>query len=175
MPTTLRPLQIAYAQKELARLDHIRAVMAAHKDGASQTAIANDAGISQAEVSRILRRVEAVPAAIARSPREVILRHAAGQLDHASMLTELVSWNYSFAQDAQPENPLSVRTSGSWEQVTDALHRGLLSDDDFDYLLEHVRRSSADTTKGDLDDGNGRAVAHRARVDSSVTAWVLSS
>ncbi|WP_024819028.1 hypothetical protein [Arthrobacter sp. 31Y] len=175
MPTTLRPLQIAYAQKELARLDHIRAVMSAHKDGASQTAIANDAGISQAEVSRILRRIEAVPGAVARSPREVILRHAAGQLDHTSMLTELVSWNYSFAQDAEPENPLSVRTSGSWEQVTDALHRGLLSDDDFDYLLEHVRKSFAGTTKGDLDDGNGRAVAHRARVDTSDTAWVLTT
>ena len=133
-------LQVAYAREELARLNKLRAIYSANvKHGRSQTAIAKDAGLSQAEVSRIVKRVSIAPEMLYHSPREVILQFVAGDIEHRAMLEELAHWPYSFAQDAESENPLTVRTSGSWEQVTDAMHRNLIDYDDYDYLLERVR------------------------------------
>lgn len=135
-------LQVAYAREELARLNKLRAIYSANvKHGQSQTSIAKYAGLSQAEVSRIVKRVSIAPEMLNYSPREVILQFVAGEKEHQDMLEELARWTYSFAQDAEPENTLTVRTSGSWEQVTDALHRNLIDYDDYDYLLERVRPS----------------------------------
>lgn len=129
----------SYAEKELARLHQIRAVVDASKAGNSQVSIAREAGISQAEVHRILRRVADAPEMLERSPHEVILDWVVERIGHESMMDELLHWPYSFSEEAEPNNPLTVRTSGTWDQVTGAVYRGLLSDDDYDHLLESVR------------------------------------
>jgi hypothetical protein len=143
VPQSANQLQVAYAEKELAQLRHLRAVVEASAHGTSQTAIALDAGISQAEVSRILRRVSLVPSMIENSPREIILRWVVGEETHASMMRKLETWDYSFARDVEPDNPLGSRSSGSWDQVTDALHRGFLSDSDYENLLQRARASTS--------------------------------
>lgn len=141
---TTNPLHIAYAREELARLNKLRAIYRAHvQEGKSQTAIAKDAGLSQAEVSRIVKRVGIAPHMLDVSPTEIVLQFVAGDIEHHDMMEKLTHWPYSFARDAEPENPLTVRTSGSWDEVTDAMHRGLVDYDDYDYLLECVRPPSA--------------------------------
>lgn len=141
MLETLNRLHVAYAQKELARLKHLRAIVDANEAGTPQTTIALNAGISQAEVSRTLRRIAAVPEMLSPSPREIVLQQVTGAINHAEMMEKLAKWNHSFARDAEPNNPLSVRTSGTWEQIEDALHMGLITDDDYDHLVESVRPS----------------------------------
>lgn len=131
-------LHAAYAKEELGRIEKLRQIDQAHKQGAKQGAIAQAVNLSQAEVSRILKRISVAPRMLDRSPREVILEWAAGELPHQAMLRELQSWHFSFARAAEPDNPLSVQTSGSWDQVTDAMRRGLIDYEDYDLLLDSV-------------------------------------
>lgn len=133
------PLRAAYAKEELGRIEKLREISLAHQRGQSQTAIALEAGISQAEVSRSVKRVKLVPGMIERCPREVILEFVAGEISADQMLQELSQWNYSHAQDAEANNPLSVRTSGSWEQVSDAYNRGLIDYEDYEYLQQQAK------------------------------------
>lgn len=135
-------LQIAYAVKELAYLRHLRAVVQESVAGTPQTKVAFDAGISQAEVSRILKRVKLVPGMIEECPRETILLGVIGEITHSEMMHRLEAWPYSFARDVEPENPLSERATGTWDQVTNALHRGLLSESDYEHLMERARSAS---------------------------------
>lgn len=133
-------IQVAAAREELARLEKLRAIDQAAHIGRPQTAIAMEAGISQAEVSRIIKRIKFVPSMLERFPREVVLEAVAGQITHAKMMDELRNWDYSYARDAEPQNPLSVRTSGSWDQVTEAFHRGLIDSTDYEFLQQRIGR-----------------------------------
>lgn len=133
------PLRAAYAKEELGRIEKLREIFLAYNRGQSQTSIALEAGISQAEVSRSVKRVKLVPSMIDRCPREVILEFVAGEISADQMLQELSQWNYSHAQDAEANSPLSVRTSGSWEQISDAYSRGLIDYDHYEYLQQRSR------------------------------------
>lgn len=128
-------LQAATAKEELGRIRKLRAINRVNERGMKQTEIANFVGLSQAEVSRILKRISIAPTMLDRCPREVILENVAGELSHDEMLDELAGWKFSFARDAEPDNPLSIRTVGAWEQVTQALYRGLIDYEDYDFLL----------------------------------------
>lgn len=143
MLKTHNDLQISYAERELARLHLLRSVQDAARDKVSQTAIARDAGVSQPEVHRILRRLSDFPTMLERTPREVILRWVVGRIGHEEMVEELLSWPYTFSVDVEPTNPEGEYSSGTWDQVTEAMLRGLLGEEDYVRLVEHVRPVSA--------------------------------
>src|SRR5579859_342769 len=96
MLKTHNELQVSYAERELARLHLLRSVQDAARDKVSQTAIARDAGVSQPEVHRMLRRLSDFPELLERTPREVILLWVAGRIGHDDMIEELLSWPYTF-------------------------------------------------------------------------------
>lgn len=143
MLKTHNELQVSYAERELARLHLLRSVDAASRAKVSQVAIARDAGVSQPEVHRILRKLSDFPPMLDRTPREIILLWVAGRLGHDEMMDELLSWPYSFSTDVEPSNPLGQYSSGSWDQVNEAMLRGLLGEEDYTCLVEHVRPAPA--------------------------------
>lgn len=85
-------------QRELADRKIRRGIFALHDAGWSQRDIAKQAGISQPEVSRRLKRRALESRSI--EPRDVILQRAAGQINTSQMLEQLSAM------------PLTVKTPG---------------------------------------------------------------
>lgn len=132
-----------YANRELNRVDLLRSVARASAQGLKQGPIARQLRISQPEVSRILRKIQNFPELLNRTPREVILELHAEKITHDEMMRELLNWNYTFAQDAEPENPEGALTQGDWDQIVDAVHRDLIDVADYEELLRTVHPTAA--------------------------------
>lgn len=143
MLKTHNDLMVSHAERELARLHQLRAIHEASRRKVPQTAIAKDAGVSQPEVHRILRKLSDFPSILDRTPREVILDWVVGRTSHGEMLDELLAWPYTFSSDAEPDSPLGAISSGTWDQVTEATYNGFLGEEDYELLIERVHPTSA--------------------------------
>ncbi|MEX2289182.1 MAG: helix-turn-helix domain-containing protein [Mycobacteriales bacterium] len=80
---------------------HVMAGRAAEDDVPPQ-AIAAQLGLSEPTVSNMIRRYRNNPDAFTRAPMDVVLERAAGEIDQATMLEQLVDWPYTatIAHDA---------------------------------------------------------------------------
>lgn len=143
MQTIKDQLAQAFANRELSRIDLLRACARADDEGLAQVEIARRLAISQPEVSRILRKIKSFPELLNRTPREVILDFHAERLSHEAMMKELTGWNYTFSQDAEPGNPEGALTGGDWDQIVDAVHRDLIDMADYEQLLHRVHPTVA--------------------------------
>lgn len=138
-----RDLRSIPAQKELLQLRLLRAVAHATDAGVPQRVIAVNLGVAQPEVSRIVKKLRLNPDAHQRSPREVLLEHAAQLIDHDTMMSELVGWDYTFGHIAVDDPLGESYVRGSWDQIERA--GTLLADEDYRVLLEATadRRAQA--------------------------------
>lgn len=136
MQTIQDHLARTYANRELNRIDLLRSCFKANEQGLSQAEIARRLAISQPEVSRILKKIKNFPELLARTPREVILDFHAETISHEEMMRELKAWPYTFAEDAEPDNPEGALTSGDWDQIVDAVHRDLIDMADYEQLVQ---------------------------------------
>lgn len=125
-------------QRELAELQIRRGIYQLADLGASQRDIARLVGLSQPEVSRRLRRRALAPEVV--SPREVILRRAAGLIDSREMIETLSTMpltakvpGRSGAYDG------AAAASGTAKQLMAALQDGLLTEGEY----ESVRTARA--------------------------------
>jgi transcriptional regulator with XRE-family HTH domain len=143
MQTIQDHLARTYANRELNRIDQLRACHEANELGISQGEIARRLVISQPEVSRILKKIRNFPELLERTPREVILDFHAERISHDQMMYELKNWHYTFAADAEPGNPEGALTSGDWDQIVDAVHRDLIDMADYEALLHTVHPTAA--------------------------------
>lgn len=137
-----KELRAVAARAELVRLEKLRLIAVACESGMSQSTIAGLVGVSQPEVSRIVKRLTLVPEVINYSPLEVAFEYAANKISRDQLLEKLVNFSYSFSRDAEPGNPLGARATGTWDQVTEAYHRGLIEYEDYDTLSRRVRSAS---------------------------------
>ena len=136
-----RDLRAIPAEKELLQLKLLRAVGKATDENVPQRTIAAMLGVAQPEVSRILKKLRLNPAARDRSPREVMLEHAAGRISHEQMMNELRDWDYTFGRIA-PDDPIGESyVRGSWDQIERAGE--LLTDDDRRALFEATAKGRA--------------------------------
>lgn len=125
----------ARERRELAERDIRRSIYLLADGGMSQRAIASAAGLSQAEVSRRLARRRGDDAE--RTPREVIMQRAAGEIDTARMLSELIEMSMTHrapSKSAAFDNAATIR--GAVKQVAAAFQEGLLSEAEY----EQIRR-----------------------------------
>lgn len=129
-----RQLRAISPRAELAQLEKIRAVLAAVEAGWSQRQIASRVGVEQPEISRLLKKARLRPDVRERTPREVLLRYAVGELDHAQMMDELEHWDYTFGGPPEGDPNADVYVRGSWDQIERA--GDLLSDADYQRLFE---------------------------------------
>ena len=128
-----RDLRAIPAEKELLQIKLLRAVAHATDNQVPQRVIAKNLAVTQPEVSRIVKKLRLNPAARDRSPREVLLEHAAKLIDHERMMTELLAWEYTFGH-VPGDDPLGESyVRGTWDQIERS--RDLLSDDDYRVLL----------------------------------------
>ena len=128
-----RDLRAIPAERELLQLKLLRAVAHATGSGIPQRVIAKNLAVTQPEVSRIVKKLRLNPAARERSPREVLLEHAAKLLDHDAMIAELLAWPYTFGHVAVDDPAGESYVRGSWDQIERA--GDLLDDEDYRVLL----------------------------------------
>ncbi|OZE01691.1 hypothetical protein CH249_19265 [Rhodococcus sp. 05-2255-3B1] len=128
-----RDLRAIPAERELLQLKLLRAVAYATDNGIPQRVIARNLAVTQPEVSRTVKKLRLNPAARERSPREVLLEHAAKILAHDAMLAELAAWPYTFGHTAADDPAGDSYVRGTWDQIERA--GDLLSDEDYRTLL----------------------------------------
>ena len=114
---------------------------AAHDEGLSQRQISEVVGsVSQATVQRTLRRLTADPSLLEETPGEVIDRRAAGMIDDQTMMDNLLDRTYSFGRVPSIDGVATdAYIDGDWDEVETAYYRDLLSDEEFDQLMEQQR------------------------------------
>ncbi|MFD5330063.1 hypothetical protein, partial [Streptomyces sp. NPDC127092] len=76
-----RDLRAIPAEKELLQIKLLRAVAHATDNQVPQRVIAKNLAVKQPEVSRIVKKLRMNPSVRDRSPREVLLEHAAKRID----------------------------------------------------------------------------------------------
>lgn len=130
-------------QRELAERRILRGIYAMHDAGLSQRDIARVAGLSQPEVSRRLRRREVAPAADV-TPREIILQRSAGEISTTEMLHLLTGMNFtSSTPRKRSATDGAAGALGTAKQLAEALHDGLLSDDEYEAVRRAISRRRA--------------------------------
>jgi hypothetical protein len=114
---------------------------AAHDVGVSQRQISEVVGsLSQATVQRILRRITEDPSLLEETPAEVIDRRAAGLIDDETMMDRLLHRRYSFGHVPSIDGVATdAYIPGNWDQIEMAYYRDLLSEQEFDQLMERQR------------------------------------
>lgn len=128
-----RDLRAIPAERELLQIKLLRAVAHATDNGIPQRVIAKNLAVTQPEVSRIVKKLRLNPAARQRSPREVLLEHAAKVLDHDAMIVELAAWPYTFGHTPCDDPVGESYVPGSWDQIERA--GDLLDEEDYRVLL----------------------------------------
>lgn len=131
-----RELRAVPARQELAEIYKLRAVHHAAQAGWTQQKIAALLGVEQPEVSRLLQRARLNPAALERTPREILLQHASGEITHDQMLTELRNWEYTYGTTPADDPIGEIYCPGTWDQIERA--GDLLTDDDYQRILDAV-------------------------------------
>ena len=120
-------------QRELADRKIRRGIFALHDAGWSQRDIAKQAGISQPEVSRRLKRRALESRSV--EPREVILQRAAGQITTKQMLEQLRSMPLTAKTPGRRGAYDGAATAtGTAKQLVNALQQGLLTEAEYEQL-----------------------------------------
>lgn len=128
MAGLLREAAVVRAEERLVRIKKVRAAWKLHRAGASQREIADQLGISQPSVHRILKLAELQqPTDI--SPEELILQATVDGSSRDDLVKRLSSMSYTFGSLAPW--PFDGATTGTWDQVVASYATGLLSADEF--------------------------------------------
>lgn len=158
-------LRAVSPREQLARLEKLRAVLAAAEAGWEQREIARLLGVTQPEVSSLIKAAGLRSDVRERSPREVLWRHAVGEIGHEAMMDEPIGWDYTFGGPPADESSSDAYVRASWDQIERA--RGLLGPDDYQWLLEvTATRRTSSRAKGSRSRGSRRGLCRpRAQVD----------
>lgn len=123
----------ANAAAELAQRRKLRAVSEAAGQGRTQREIAAALGVSQAAVNKMLVKARHTRELNIRTPREIALSYAAGEITRPDMINALVAFPHTGTRVLDPDNPLPERIApGTWGEMELAALDGLITDDDID-------------------------------------------
>lgn len=124
---------------EVDALDYKRTLKAA-AGGMTQREMAALLGMSQPAVAKALQRAQAVPAVVgefnAASPYEMCQRYAAGFIDRAEVVRQLVAWPYKPTPWANEYGEYEESMDGTWQEVVEAADNGLIDDAIYDEVLK---------------------------------------
>ena len=137
------PLVVARAASELAARRRLAAAVAAAEAGRTQRDIAAALEVSQPAVAQMLARARRWPEDWQRTPRQVALEYAAGELAREQLRKELIEWPWTHGHLDGPEGPAGewpeTYVRGSWDQVLDAVREGLVDEADYEYVFTKTR------------------------------------
>lgn len=128
---------LAGAHRVLGLLSQRRAVAAGIAQRRTQATIAQDLGISQAEVSRMLQVLREHPEFLEETPGTVIARYTLGQIDRAELVRTLGGWQFTFGE-FEPDAFWPEYAGGSWDQVESAWLHGEIDRDTMAQITAQV-------------------------------------
>lgn len=133
------------ARETAAHIAFLRRLRQLHERGYTQVNLAKIVKVSQPTISDMLRRAridapDVRPGTHGGTPYEIAARYAAGEIDRAVALRELIDWQYERPAEPNPfkwVNDGAPIVEGSFNmQIGRALRDGLLTDEDYDALLD---------------------------------------
>lgn len=143
LPKALRDALAARQRMELAQLDYKRSLRLLAKDRTiPQREVAHSLAIKQPSVSVAYKQAAQVPPPrpdfCGASPFEICQRYAAGQISRDDLLDQLSRWEYAQGDVTDGYDSILVDPPGTFAEVGEALDRGLISDEDYDTVLERL-------------------------------------
>lgn len=136
------PLVIARAASELAARRRLAAAVAAAESGRTQRDIGAALEVSQPAVAQMLARARRWPEEWQRTPRQVALEYAAGELGYEQMRKEFLEWPWTTGHLDGPDGPdgewPEMYVRGSWDELLDAVHEGLVTHEDYEYVFNRT-------------------------------------
>jgi hypothetical protein len=106
-----------------------------------QQVIAAQLGLPEPTVSNMIRRYRTNPEAFARAPMDAVLERAAGDIEQATMLEQLMAWPYTATviHDLHMGELSEHMTVSDLSDLTLALIDGLLSEEEFHHVASRVK------------------------------------
>lgn len=137
------PLVIARAATELAARRRLAAAVAAADSGRTQRDIAAALNVSQPAIAQMLARARRSPDEWQRTPRQVAMEFAAGELTREQMRKEFIEWPWTHGHLDGPNGPdgewPEMYVRGSWDELHDAVSEGLITHEDYEYVFTKTR------------------------------------
>lgn len=133
-----REAQQRRARRLVDDIDDLRSVQNATKRNLTQREIAELLETSQPKVHRLLKAIERKGGDLKKGPEEIALRAFAYDTDRSILVKELSELQYTFGEAAP--YPHEGRTSGSWDQLLNALAKDLITKDEFEQIRAFVGR-----------------------------------
>ncbi|WEG08317.1 hypothetical protein PU630_13890 [Microbacterium horticulturae] len=139
VPVEARAAVLARRRKEIDELDYRRELRRLGERGYSQRDISRWLGIAQPSVLSALRTAAKVAMPLdgfsGATPYEICERYAAGFVDRAKLVDELVRFPYVKGGHTDGCDSLIVDPPGTWSEVSDARRRGLIEDDVYEEVF----------------------------------------
>ncbi|NQX29657.1 hypothetical protein HQQ81_20110 [Microbacteriaceae bacterium VKM Ac-2854] len=142
--TPISAARRAMAARELADLEFLRAVRvaAADPDPSVRRLLDNMFSASPEPLEDALKRASFVPDVVtgfhSGSPREIVLRFAAGLQSREDTVEELGRWAYAPAEPIPPQNELWEPGENTFIDVQDALRDDLIDADMYDAAFDRA-------------------------------------
>ncbi len=148
VPAEVRGAVQARRRKEIDELDYRRWLRRLEAAGYTQKQIGAWLGITQPSVNNALKTAAKVPLPAegfsGASPYEICQRYAAGFIDRAQLVDELVRWPYApRGKTADELDDLVINPSGSWADVEEAAHAGLIDEEIYEEVFGRRHPSQA--------------------------------
>lgn len=141
-PTARDPLVVARAATELAARRRLSAAVVAAESGRTQRDIAAALNVSQPAVAQMLARARRWPQEWQRTPRQVALEYATGELTREQMRKEFVEWPWTHGHLDGPDGPdgewPEIYVRGSWDELHSAVGEGLIDHADYEYVFNRT-------------------------------------
>lgn len=142
MTAPLEPSTVARAVERLALIEQQRTACALAAQGMATSEIAERMATSEARV----RLMVATGRGAEEEPEEIILRAAVEGADRTALVERLSAITYTARRYAP--DPFDGAVSGTWDQVRQAWHEGLLSDNEYEQVAAVARPADACVDEG---------------------------
>lgn len=128
-------------RKDLAVLD-FRRTLAELAEEYTQSQVAEWVGLTQPTVSSVVKTARKTPAVLpgfsGATPQEICERYAAGLIERDQLVRELSAFPYEARGHTDGYDSLIVDPPGTWAEVEAALHAGLIGEDVYAEVFEHL-------------------------------------
>lgn len=139
IPAEARAAVRARRRIEIDELDYKRALRRMEEHGYTRREISRWIGITESSALSALETAAKVEMPLdgfsGAVPYEICQRYAVGFIDRAQLVDELTRFPYVKGGQTDGYDSLIVDPPGTWSEVVDAIHRGLIDDDVYEEVF----------------------------------------
>lgn len=141
IPEEVRAARKLRYRKDLDQLDFRRKLVSLSQSY-TQRQVADWLALAQPTVSKTLRTAEKDPVVrpgfSGATPMEICERYAAGMIERDQLVDELIRFDYEPGGETDGYDSLTMDPPGTWTEVQDALRRGLIEEDVYVKVFDHL-------------------------------------